>query len=228
MSGMSTPLKVVAVLTTILLLIVVNPFFQIPDDQAQLRDILTYAFWISFIVLLVMLFMLRDQPGGEEIEVEGPAFTRFLFNNTRAGLFWLPVRLFLGLSWLDAGWHKLQDPAWVGADAGTALAFGSDAPVETADPLAGIYAAATRRRPGGRPADGWYPQERIGVDDAVRAYTAGAAYAAGVEARVGRLAPGLRADFVALSEDIMRAPAAAIPSARVTLTVFDGEVVYQA
>ncbi len=122
MSGVSTPLKVVAVLTTILLLIVVNPWFQIPEDQAQLRDILTYAFWISFIVLLVMLFMLRDQPGGEEIEVEGPAFTRFLFSNTRAGLFWLPIRLFLGFSWLDAGWHKLQDPAWVGAEAGTALA----------------------------------------------------------------------------------------------------------
>jgi thiosulfate dehydrogenase [quinone] large subunit len=121
MSGTSTAVKVVGVLTTILLLIVVNPWFQIPEDQAQLGDILTYAFWISFIVLLVLLFMQRDTPGGQEIEVQGPAFTRFLFNNTRAGLFWLPIRLFLGLSWLDAGWHKLQDPAWVGAEAGTAI-----------------------------------------------------------------------------------------------------------
>lgn len=121
MSGLNTATKAVAVLTTILLLIVVNPWFQIPEDQAALGDILTYAFWISFVVLLVMLFMQRDAPDGEEIEVEGPAFARFLFNNTRAGLFWLPIRLFLGFAWLDAGWHKLQDPAWVGAEAGTAL-----------------------------------------------------------------------------------------------------------
>jgi thiosulfate dehydrogenase [quinone] large subunit len=122
MSNFSTPVKVVGALTTILLLIVVNPWFQIPDDQAQLRDILTWAFWISFIVLLVLLFMERNRPGGETIDVEGPAFARFLFSNTKAGLFWLPVRLFLGFSWLDAGWHKFTDPdnAWLGG--GAALA----------------------------------------------------------------------------------------------------------
>ena len=121
MSSLSTPVKVVGILTTVLLLIVVNPWFQIPEEQAQLADWITYAFWISFIVLLVLLFMERDRPGGETMEVEGPAFTRFLFNNTKAGLFWLPIRLFLGFSWLDAGWHKFTDPAWIGAEAGTAL-----------------------------------------------------------------------------------------------------------
>lgn len=120
MSNLSTPVKVFGVLTTILLLIVVNPWFQIPDDQAQLRDIVTWAFWLSFIVLLVLLFMERDQPGGETIEVEGPAFTRFLFNNTKAGLFWLPIRLFLGFSWLEAGWHKFTGEGWL--DGGSALA----------------------------------------------------------------------------------------------------------
>ena len=123
MPNLSTPVKVVGILTTVLLLIVVNPWFQIPDDQAQLRDLVTYAFWISFIVLLVLLFMERDQPGGETMEVEGPAFARFLFSNTKAGLFWLPIRLFLGFSWLDAGWHKFTDPdgAWVGATAGSSI-----------------------------------------------------------------------------------------------------------
>lgn len=121
MSTLSTPVKVMGVLTTVLLLIVVNPWFTIPEDQAQLKDIVTYAFWISFIVLLVLLFMERDRPGGETMEVEGPAFTRFLFNNTKAGMFWLPIRLFLGFSWLEAGWHKFEDPAWVGAEAGTAI-----------------------------------------------------------------------------------------------------------
>src|SRR4029450_10316614 len=71
--------------------------------------------------LLVVLFQMRKEPGGETIEIEGPAFTRFLFSNSRAGLFWLPIRLFVGFEWLEAGWHKLNDPAWVGADAGTAL-----------------------------------------------------------------------------------------------------------
>src|SRR6476660_3857585 len=120
MSSLSTPVKVVGILTTVLLLIVVNPWFSIPDDQAQLRDLLTYAFWISFIVLLVLLFLERDAPGGETMEIEGPAFTRFLFGNSKAGLFWLPIRLFLGFSWLEAGWHKFTGEGWM--DGGAALA----------------------------------------------------------------------------------------------------------
>ncbi len=63
---------------------------------------MTVGFWLSFIVLLVILFQQRKEPGGETIEIEGPAFTRFLFGNSRAGLFWLPIRLFLGFSWLEA------------------------------------------------------------------------------------------------------------------------------
>ncbi len=136
MSNLGMPVKVVGILTTVLLLIVVNPWFQIPDDQAQLRDLVTYAFWISFIVLLVMLFMERKQPGGETVEIEGPAFTRFLFNNSKAGLFWLPIRLFLGFSWLDAGWHKLTGEGWM--DGGAALA--------------GYWANAVRIPDEGRPA----------------------------------------------------------------------------
>jgi hypothetical protein len=57
--------------------------------------------------------------GGETIEIEGPAFTRFLFGNSQAGLFWLPIRLFLGFSWLEAGYHKFADGGWI--DGGAAL-----------------------------------------------------------------------------------------------------------
>ncbi len=113
-------------------------------------------------------------------------------------------------------------------DSGATLAFGSDAPVETPDPLAGLYAAVTRRRPDGRPEDGWYPEERLTVDEAIRAYTAGAAYAAGQESFSGRLAPGCPADFVVLNQDILSQPAEAILETRVLHTVVDGEIVFSA
>jgi thiosulfate dehydrogenase (quinone) large subunit len=102
------------------LFLIVNPWFAV-DPKSTADQIVTVVFWASFIALLVVLFEMRKDPGGETTEIEGPAFTRFLFGNTRAGLFWLPIRLFVGFEWLEAGWHKFNDPAWVGADAGTAL-----------------------------------------------------------------------------------------------------------
>jgi thiosulfate dehydrogenase [quinone] large subunit len=79
----------------------------------------TVAFWVAFIVLLVALFEDRKNPESEEVEIEGPAFTRFLFTNSRAGLFWLPIRLFIGFSWLEAGVHKLTGTGWI--DGGSSL-----------------------------------------------------------------------------------------------------------
>jgi thiosulfate dehydrogenase [quinone] large subunit len=101
------------------LFLLVNPWIVI-DPKSTLDQALTVAFWVSFLALLVVLFEMRKEPGGESIEIEGPAFTRFLFGNSRAGLFWLPVRLFLGFSWLEAGYHKLTGEGWV--DGGAALA----------------------------------------------------------------------------------------------------------
>jgi predicted amidohydrolase YtcJ len=111
-------------------------------------------------------------------------------------------------------------------ESGARLAFGSDAPVETPDPLAGLYAAVARRRPDGRPHDGWYPEERLTVEDAVRAYTVGAAYAAGLESRGGSLSADKFADFVELSQDVLTSPAEAILETRVTHTVVGGRLVF--
>ncbi|MBN2043883.1 MAG: amidohydrolase [Anaerolineales bacterium] len=84
----------------------------------------------------------------------------------------------------------------------TRLAFGSDAPVDTPNPFAGLYAAITRRREDGFPGpEGWHPQERLNLADAIQAYTQGAAYAAGMEDRLGMLAPGYLADLIVLDED---------------------------
>jgi thiosulfate dehydrogenase [quinone] large subunit len=68
---------------------------------------LAFAFWILAILVVFGLFEDRKAPGAEIVEVEGPAFTRYLFGNSRAGLLWLPIRLFVGFAFLSAGLHKL-------------------------------------------------------------------------------------------------------------------------
>jgi predicted amidohydrolase YtcJ len=87
-------------------------------------------------------------------------------------------------------------------DQGTKLTFGSDAPVESPNPFWGIHAAVTRRRHDGSPGpNGWYPNQRITVHEALSAYSIGAAFAAGMEKHQGKLAPGYLADFVVLDTD---------------------------
>ena len=114
-------------------------------------------------------------------------------------------------------------------DRGTALAFGSDAPVEPIDPLLGIHAAVARRRADGSPGEeGWQPQERLTAAEAVRAYSVGAAYAAGVEDRCGTLSPGKLADVTVLDRDIFAAPPMEIPRTAVCATFVGGRCAYAA
>jgi predicted amidohydrolase YtcJ len=85
---------------------------------------------------------------------------------------------------------------------GANLAFGSDAPVESPNPFWGLHAAVTRRRIDGSPgSQGWIPAQRIGLYEALLAYTHGAAYAAGMEDRLGKLASGCLADLIVLDQD---------------------------
>jgi len=87
-------------------------------------------------------------------------------------------------------------------DLGSRLAFGSDAPVEIPDPIQGLVAAVTRRNADGSPGiEGWVPEQRINIGDALAAYTTGAAFAAGTESWQGRLEPGYAADLVVLDQD---------------------------
>jgi len=110
---------------------------------------------------------------------------------------------------------------------GAVLAFSSDSPVEELDVIKGIHAAVTRRRANGLPGpDGWYPEQRLSVDEAVYAYTAGAAYAGGEEKIKGTLSPGKLADLVVLSQDIFSIDPMAILETKVLATMFDGAFVY--
>jgi predicted amidohydrolase YtcJ len=113
-------------------------------------------------------------------------------------------------------------------DHGAVLAFGSDWPVAPMDPLMGIYAAATRRTLDGRHPQGWVPEQRITVAEAVHAYTVGSAFAEHQELLKGSLEPGKLADLVVLSKDIFHIAPAAIEKARIDMTIFDGAVIYQA
>ncbi|MEV4415168.1 amidohydrolase [Catellatospora sp. NPDC049609] len=124
--------------------------------------------------------------------------------------------------------HELASYAWRGMlDAGVALAFGSDAPVEDPNPFPALHAAVTRTRPDGSPAGGWQPEQRISMAEAVHAHTVGAAYAAGEESRKGMLAPGMLADFIAVDTDPYREPPEAVLRTRVLTTVVGGEVRWQ-
>ena len=108
------------------------------------------------------------------------------------------------------------------------LAFGSDWPVAPAAPIEGIYAAVTRRTLDGKHPGGWFPQQKITVEEALRAYTSGAAYAEFAEKRKGTLEAGKLADFVLLDRDLTRIPAPEIRNARVLATVVGGQVVFEA
>ena len=111
--------------------------------------------------------------------------------------------------------------------AGARLALGSDAPVESLSPLAGIHAAVTRRRADGYPGpEGWQPQERISVAEAIAGYTRGAAHAAGLGDQLGTLAPGKLADLTILDRDPTTVPPDELLQIRVLATYVGGEMVW--
>lgn len=111
---------------------------------------------------------------------------------------------------------------------GARLAFGSDCPVEPLDPLAGIHAAVTRRRADGYPGpEGWQPQERLSVAQAVAGFTSGAAYAAGLADQLGTLAPGKLADLTILDRNPAAVPPDELLAIQVLGTYVGGELVWE-
>ncbi len=111
-------------------------------------------------------------------------------------------------------------------DRGIMLVFGSDCPVASPNPLSGIHAAITRQREDGTPEKGWYPNQRIQVEEAVRGYTVAPAKATGRWDTLGSLTPGKLADFIVLEKDIYTIDPALILTTRVDLTCIGGRIVY--
>ncbi len=111
---------------------------------------------------------------------------------------------------------------------GASLALGSDCPVETISPLAGIRAAVTRRRPDGAPGPaGWYPEQRLTVEEALRGYSLGAAFAAGLEERLGSIRAGKLADLTILERDLLAIDPMEIGSVEVLGTVVGGRFAWR-
>jgi predicted amidohydrolase YtcJ len=107
------------------------------------------------------------------------------------------------------------------------LAFGSDAPVEPVDPRLALYAAVTRQDCRGEPAGGWYPEQRIDIRSALAAFTRGPAIAAGMEAELGQLAPGMFGDLAVWDRDPLAVPASELLAMRCIATVVGGRLVWR-
>jgi predicted amidohydrolase YtcJ len=141
-------------------------------------------------------------------------------------------------------YHAIDDGRWaekrIGADrlgttyafrslldAEANIAFGSDWTVAPLSPLLGVYAAATRRTLDGANPDGWVPAQRITVEEALTAYTVGAAFAGYAEDRVGTLQPGMLADLAVFDRNLLAVDRVEIETAGVDLTIVDGRIVFE-
>lgn len=112
-------------------------------------------------------------------------------------------------------------------NSGAVLAFGSDWTVASLNPMDGLKAAVTRQTLDGKHPDGWLPEQKLTLDEAVRAFTVGSAYAEFADHVKGTLTPGKLADLVLLDRDLYQTPPTEIDQAKVVLTILDGRVVFE-
>ncbi|MFC1500739.1 amidohydrolase [Candidatus Zixiibacteriota bacterium] len=112
-------------------------------------------------------------------------------------------------------------------DAGVHIAFGTDYSVEPLEPLEGLYAAVTRKDRAGEEGDGWFPDQKLTMEEAIELYTLGAAYAQFMEDRKGMLKVGYLADMIIMDNDLLTIPEDEIMTSNVDYTIVGGKIVYQ-
>jgi len=112
-------------------------------------------------------------------------------------------------------------------DAGAKIAFGTDYSVEPLDPMEGLYAAVTRKDRMGEEGQGWFPEQKLTMKEAIELYTLGSAYAQFMENRKGKIQEGYLADVVILNQDLLTLPEDQIMKTKVDFTIVGGKVVYK-
>jgi predicted amidohydrolase YtcJ len=157
-------------------------------------------------------------------EEDIPRFKRY---NVAASV--QPVHILADRDTADRYWGKRARWAYpfkTMLEKGIKLGFGSDSPIEKPNPLLGIYSAVRRKRPDDL-RDSWYVEECVTLKEAVNAYTTGAAEICSWSGKSGVIAPGARADFIVLSDDIYKVKIEHIPGLRILATIVDGNIAYR-
>ncbi len=111
-------------------------------------------------------------------------------------------------------------------NAGAMLAFGTDYQVEPLNPMEGLYASVTRKDRLGEEGNGWFPDQKLTMEEAIKYYTMGSAYAQFMDNRKGILKPGYLADIVITDKDLMTIPETEIMKTKVDYTIVGGKIVY--
>lgn len=183
----------------------------------------------------------------ELIREQNPAWDRRFRIEHAQHVRWQDIPRFAGIGVLASAqpYHAIEDGAWAEKRIGKQrtksaypfksflensvhLCFGSDWPIAPLNPILGIYAAVTRRTLDGKNPDGWIPEQKISVADAIRCYTMESAWAAFEEKSKGSIEVGKLADMVVLADDILAIDPAKICEAKVAMTVVGGEIVFHA
>ncbi len=142
-----------------------------------------------------------------------------------------PIHATSDMEMADRNWgdRARYSYAWRSVlETGATLVFGSDAPVEGIEPLPGIHAAVTRHRADGRPdPDGWYPEQKLTMNETIHAFTLAAAITGGQEAKLGSITPGKLADLTIFDQDIFTIPTDELLEVKIAGTVVDGEFKYR-
>jgi predicted amidohydrolase YtcJ len=233
-----------------------HPFTDAPRDSGLLvntpDDLYTWTSNADKAGLQVMVHAIGDRANRLQLDIyqrvereNGPRDRRFRIEHAQH-LAPADIRRFgqLGVIASMQPYHAIDDGRWaervIGPersrttyafrsllDAKARLAFGSDWFVAPPTPLEGIYAATTRRTLDGKHPEGWVPEQKITVEEALRAYTSGAAYASFEDGIKGTLERGKLADLVLIDRDLTRIPAEQIRDAHILMTVVGGKVVYE-
>ncbi len=232
------------------------PFTDAPKDSGllvnTLQDLYSWTSGADRAGLQVMVHAIGDRAIRDQLDIyervereDGPRDRRFRIEHLQhIAPADIPRVATLGVVASMQPYHAIDDGRWaekvIGPerakttyafksllDAGVRLAFGSDWYVAPPTPLEGIYAAVTRRTLDDKHPGGWIPEQKIGVEDALRAYTTGGAYAEFSEQKKGMLKRGMLADIVVIDRDLTRIPPETIRDAHIVMTILGGRPIYE-